>query len=175
MHKVETPDLVQGLINKDRKSFDILYKNYSSALYGVALRITRIDEVAEDVLQESFVKIYKNIHKYDESKGTLFTWILNICRNSAIDKIRYGREFKNVPFDSLDLNISNDTNPEVELANSELWALLDKLDNGHKEVLKLSYYFGYSHKEISEILKIPFGTVKSKIRIAIRELRKIYP
>lgn len=175
MQKVETPDLVQGLINKDRKSFDILYHNYSSALYGVALRITRINEVAEDVLQESFVKVYKNIHKYDSSRGTLFTWMLNICRNSAIDKIRYGRKVKNVPFDSLDLDISTETNPEIELANSELWTLLDKLDDEHKEVLKLSYYFGYSHKEISEILEIPFGTVKSKIRIAIRELRKIYP
>lgn len=175
MQKVETPDLVQGLIDKDRKSFDTLYQNYSSALYGIALRITKVNEVAEDVLQEAFVKIYKNIDRYDSSRGTLFTWMLNICRNSAIDKIRYGREIKNVPFDTLDLGLSAETNPELELANSELWKVLDNLNEDHKEVLKLSYYFGYSHKEISEILDIPFGTVKSKIRIAIRELRKIYP
>ena len=175
MQKVETIDLVEGLINKDRKSFDILYQNYSAALFGIALRITKVNEVAEDVLQEAFVKIYKNIKRYDSSRGTLFTWMLNICRNSAIDKIRYGSENNNIPFDSLDLDISAETNPEVELANTELWDLLDKLDDDHKEVLKLSYYFGYSHKEISEILDLPFGTVKSKIRIAIRELRKIYP
>lgn len=175
MQLTETQDLIEGLKNKDRNSYDMLYKNYSSILYGIALRITKRQETAEDVLQETFVKIFNNIHKYDSAKGTLFTWMLNICRNTSIDKIRYGKESVHIEFDSLELNLNTGTNPEIKLANAEMWELLEKLDNDHKEVLKLSYYYGYSHKDIAEKLNMPFGTVKSKIRIAIRELRKIYP
>jgi RNA polymerase sigma-70 factor (ECF subfamily) len=144
-------------------------------LYGIALRITKREEIAEDVLQETFVKIFKNIKNFDISKGTLFTWMLNICRNASIDKIRYKKESSKVPIDSMIHDMETGTNPEIEMANSEIWATLEKLTDEHKELLKLSYYYGYSHSEISEILDMPFGTVKSKIRIAIRELRKIYP
>lgn len=175
MQLTETQNLIEGLKNKERKSYDMLYKNYSSILYGIALRITKRQETAEDVLQETFVKIYNNILKYDSTKGTLFTWMLNICRNTSIDKIRYGKESVHIEFDLLKLNLNTGTNPEIELANAELWELLEKLDEDHKVVLKLSYYYGYSHKDIAAKLNMPFGTVKSKIRIAIRELRKIYP
>lgn len=139
------------------------------------MHITQKTDLAEDVLQETFIKVFKHVGKFDESKGTFFTWMLNICRNGAIDKIRYGKESKKIQFDSLNVDIISKTNPEIELANSELWNLLEKLDEEHKTILKLSYYYGYSHSEIAEKLDMPFGTVKSKIRIAIRELRKIYP
>lgn len=172
---LDTTELVQGLINKDRKAYDYLYDNYSSKLYGIALHITQKQDIAEDVLQETFIKVYKHIDKYDESRGTFFTWMLNICRNGAIDKIRYGKESRKIQFDSLLVDIATDENPEVKRANSELWEVLDKLEDDHKEILKLSYYYGYAHGEISEKLNLPLGTVKSKIRIALRELRKIYP
>ena len=172
---LDTTELVQGLINKDRKAYDYLYDNYSSKLYGIALHITQKQDIAEDVLQETFIKVYKHIDKYDESRGTFFTWMLNICRNGAIDQIRYGKESRKIQFDSLLVDIATDKNPEVKRANSELWEVLDKLEDDHKEILKLSYYYGYAHGEISEKLNLPLGTVKSKIRIALRELRKIYP
>jgi len=175
IEKISNIDLIKGLKAKDRKCYNYLYKNYSAKLYGIALHITQQTDIAEDVLQETFIKVFKFVHKFDDSKGTFFTWMLNICRNGAIDKIRYGKESKKIQFDSLNVDIVSETNPEISLANSELWTLLDKLDDDHKELLKLSYYYGYSHSEIAEKLNMPFGTVKSKIRIAIRELRKIYP
>lgn len=101
--------------------------------------------------------------------------MLNICRNGAIDKIRYGKESKKIQFDSLNVDIISETNPEIEFVNADLWNCLDRLDKDHKEILKLSYYYGYSHTEIAEKLDMPLGSVKSRIRIAIRELRKIYP
>lgn len=139
------------------------------------MHITQKSDIAEDVLQETFVKVFKYVHKFDDSKGTFFTWMLNICRNGAIDKIRYGKESKKIQFDSLNVDMVYETNPEVKLADSELWSVLDQLAPDHKEILKLSYYYGYSHSEIAKKLDMPFGSVKSKIRIAIRELRKIYP
>lgn len=163
------------MILKDKESYDYLYQNYSAKLYGIALHITQREEIAEDVLQETFIKVYTKVANYSEKKGTLFTWMLNICRNGAIDKIRYGKESRKISFDSLDIDISSDTNPEIKLANDELWKMLEQLDNDQKEILKLSYYYGYLHSEIAEKLNIPFGTVKSKIRIGIRELRNLYP
>lgn len=175
IEKLSKKELVKGLKAKNRDCYNYLYKNYSAKLYGIALHITQKTDLAEDVLQETFIKVFKHVGKFDESKGTFFTWMLNICRNGAIDKIRYGKESKKIQFDSLNVDIISKTNPEIELANSELWNLLEKLDEEHKTILKLSYYYGYSHSEIAEKLDMPFGTVKSKIRIAIRELRKIYP
>lgn len=172
---LDNNDLVQGLIRQDRKSYDYLYDQYSPKLYGIALHITQKKDIAEDVLQETFIKVYKNINKYDESKGNFLTWVLNICRNGAIDKIRYGQESRKIQFDSLNVNMTTGTDPEMKLADSELWAVLEELDDEHKEILKLSYYYGYSHTEIAEKLNMPLGSVKSKIRIALRELRKIYP
>ncbi|PKL80722.1 MAG: RNA polymerase subunit sigma-70 [Ignavibacteriae bacterium HGW-Ignavibacteriae-4] len=175
MEKLSNIDLINGLKKKDRKCYNYLYHNYSAKLYGIALHITQKADIAEDVLQETFIKVFKYVHKFDDSKGTLFTWMLNICRNGAIDKIRYGKESKKIQFDSLNVDMVSETNPEIELANAELWNCLNSLDKDHKEILKLSYYYGYSHSEISKKLGMPFGSVKSKIRIAIRELRKIYP
>ena len=152
-----------------------MYKNYSAKLYGIALQITQKQDIAEDVLQETFIKIFKHVDSFDNTKGTFFTWILNICRNGAIDKIRYGKERRKIQIDDLNVDIIADTNPEMQLANADLWKSLDALDKDYKEVLKLSFYYGYSHSEISKKLDMPFGTVKSKIRIALRELRKRYP
>ncbi len=175
IEKLSNIDLIKGLKAKDRNCYNNLYKNYSPKLYGIALHITQKTDIAEDVLQETFIKVFKHVNRFDDSKGTFFTWMLNICRNAAIDKIRYGKESKKIQFDSLNVDIVSETNPEIELANAELWRCLDSLENDHKEILKLSYYYGYSHSEIAKKLNMPFGSVKSKIRIAIRELRKIYP
>ena len=81
------------------------------------MHITQKTDLAEDVLQETFIKVFKHVGKFDESKGTFFTWMLNICRNGAIDKIRYGKESKKIQFDSLNVDIISKTNPEIELAN----------------------------------------------------------
>jgi len=168
-------DIVEGLKAKDRATYNYLYDNYSDKLFGIALNITQKKDIAEDVLQESFVKVYKNIGRFNPDRGSLFTWMLNITRNGAIDKIRYGQESRKIQFDTLNVNMDTETNPEIKRANQELWETLNELDDDHKEVLKLSYYYGFSHSDISEKLDMPLGSVKSKIRIALRELRKIYP
>ena len=86
-------ELVSLLKNKDANAYNVLYDNYSSALYGIVSRIIPAEEIAQDLLQDVFIKIWKNIEKYDTSKGRLFTWMLNIARNSAIDYSR-SKQFK---------------------------------------------------------------------------------
>jgi len=122
------------------------------------------------------VKIWKNGKSYDSSKGTLFTWMLNITRNTAIDKIRSKGYRKNGKNQILDHSVYNTEsknygiNPEVV----GLKELLNNLDDKYKEVVDLIYFNGYTQKEVSEHLELPLGTVKSRIRIALRELRELF-
>ncbi|HEY0272718.1 MAG TPA: sigma-70 family RNA polymerase sigma factor, partial [Chitinophaga sp.] len=81
-------ELVRGLKARDEKVFGYLYDHYSPALFGVALKVLGDENAAADVLQEVFLKIWRSIDRYDEDKGRLFTWMLNITRNTAIDSLR---------------------------------------------------------------------------------------
>ncbi len=109
MYKTLSPiaekDLVSLLKSKDKRGFELLYDNYSKVLYGIILKIVHSEPLAEDVLQDAFVKIWKNIDAYDASKGTLFTWILNVSRNTAIDKIRSQSYKSTTKIQSLDNNV----------------------------------------------------------------------
>src|SRR3712207_4079549 len=80
-------ELVRLLRQREKRGFTLLYDHYSSALYGIIRKIVRSEELAQDVLQDAFVKIWRGIDSYDASKGTLFTWILNVARNTAIDRV----------------------------------------------------------------------------------------
>lgn len=142
---------------------------YSPSLYGIALSIVKTEQDAGDVLQESFVKIWKNIKKFDENKGTIFTWMLNITRNTAIDKYRklkkiYQRE-KNEVIDS-GINFKNTDFIGIK-------ELVKKLRPEHVEVINEIYFKGATQQEASESLNLPLGTVKSRARAAMKELRKI--
>jgi RNA polymerase sigma-70 factor (ECF subfamily) len=88
--------------------------------------------------------------------------------------MRYGKGNVIIDYDTLDFTECSKTNPHIELVNKELWRSVKGLNIDHRKVIRLSYYYGFSHREISDKLNMPFGSVKSKIRLAIRELRKIY-
>ena len=156
---------------------EILYDNYSSALYGVILRIVQKDEIAEDVLQETCLKIWNNFKQYNASKGRLFTWIINVARNTAIDKIR-SREFANAAknrnvddsVDSVNLKQYHSFNPET----IGIKEMVNNLEKEHKEIIDLMYFKGYTQIEVALKLHIPLGTVKTRARTAIMKLRKYF-
>ncbi len=174
-HKIEEQELVAQLKKKDQKAIALLYDNYSAALYGVVLRVVQNEAVAEDTLQEVFVKIWKSIDNYDRSKGRLFTWMLNIARNSAIDVLRSKAYKKSEKVQSIDNTVYAEKNSAVQI-NIDLIGLREKvgaLKPDLKEVIDLVYFGGYTHKEAAEKLELPLGTVKTRIKIAIRELRNL--
>lgn len=148
---------------------------YSGALFGVISRIIPQTEVAEDLLQETFLKIWNSADAYDSSKGRLFTWMMNIARNLSIDKIR-SKDFKN---SNKNQDIENnvdfiDTQKEVTF-NADTIGLKDMVTSLKPEfnhVLDMVYFKGYTHVEAAEELDLPLGTVKTRIRMAIMELRK---
>jgi RNA polymerase sigma-70 factor (ECF subfamily) len=165
-------ELVSLLQQRSDHSFGYLYDNYSGALLGVVSAIVADQETARDVLQETFVNIWRKIESYDPTKGRLFTWMMNVARNAAIDKIRskgYQDSLKNLAIPDTDGNIGSATMPQP--ADTGLKKVLTKLKEDHRVLIDLSYFQGYTHEEIAKILKIPLGTVKTRIRSALTHLR----
>lgn len=174
-YKNET-DLVLALKNKDKVAFSYLYDNYSNALFGVIDRITQSNEIAEDVLQESFVKIWKNIDFYASDKGSIFTWMLNICRNMAIDTVRskaYKNESMNQNVEDNVYSVDRKEQVEAKVDHIGLKAIVSKLKPEHKLLIDKIYFEGYTQDEAAKELAIPLGTVKTRLRAAISQLRTV--
>lgn len=172
--KYSEEELVNLLKQNDKAAFSYLYDHYSGALFGIILKIINQDEeTSEDVLQEVFIKIWKKITTYDPLKGTLFTWMLNIARNTAIDKVR---TFKNVSIQSIDNNVhSVDKIHQHKSVEDKIGIkeIVNKLKPEYKTIIDLAYFGGYTQEEIAEELKLPLGTVKTRARAALIELRKV--
>jgi RNA polymerase sigma-70 factor (ECF subfamily) len=170
------PELISALKLRDEKAFSYLYDNYSGALYSIVKQIIQDTELANDVLQEVFVNIWRRIESYDPAKGRLFTWMLNIARNASIDTVR-SKRFQNSKknqelSDSVNRNsISNQVIlPDTD--NIGLRKTLENLKDEHRTLIELAYFKGYTHEEIAKMEGIPLGTVKTRIRNALLQLRQ---
>lgn len=162
------------LLDRTDQSFSYLYDNYSGALYGIINGIIPDQETVRDVLQEVFVNIWKKIELYDSTKGRLFTWMMNVARNAAIDKLRsrsYQDSLKNrsIPENTDTMLPGAVTGPQMD--DVGLKKVLMKLKDEHRVLIDLSYFQGYTHEEIAKALNIPLGTVKTRIRSALTNLR----
>jgi RNA polymerase sigma-70 factor (ECF subfamily) len=168
-------ELVSLLKDRDSKAFGYLYDNYSGALNTIILQILNDVELANDVLQEVFINIWKRIESYDPAKGRLFTWMLNIARNASIDLLRsknYQNSQKNRSLsDNVDVFVRGQTS-EMNIDSIGLKKVLEKLKEEHRILIELAYFKGYTHEEIAEIETIPLGTVKTRIRNALIQLRE---
>lgn len=174
--KYSEEELIYLLKKKDQTAFSYLYDNYSSVLYGIIYKMLENRELSEDVLQEAFIKIWNNFSNYDSVKGRLFTWMLNITRNLTIDIIR-SKEFKKQAkiqnSENTVNNISDKANPAESFDALGIRKHLALLKNDQKQIIDLAYFGGFTQDEISKKLNIPLGTVKTKMRTAIIELRKV--
>jgi RNA polymerase sigma-70 factor (ECF subfamily) len=168
-------ELVALLKNKEKRGFDYLYANYSTALFGIVNRIIPDEDDAKDVLQDVFVKIWNNIESYSPKKGRFFTWMLNLSRNMAIDKLRsanYKYHNKNLSMDEKIVNVFDKNQAHTENVNViGLRKVVSTLKVEYRELIELAYFSGFTQVEISEKLEIPLGTVKTRLRSAIKELR----
>ena len=169
-------ELISSLKTNSREAFEYLYDHYASALYGIILKIVKDEEKAADVMQDTFLKIWKNIGSYNVEKGSLFTWILNVARNTAIDRLRLDvKKEKSVSWDNIlesELGANVIFNPIP--ATIDIRAIVSKLLPEKSLLIDMVYFQGYTHEEVSEKLSLPLGTVKSRIRKALAELRDIF-
>jgi len=167
-------EIVYLLERGDKKAITLLYENYADSLFGVIKKIITDDETAQDVLQESFVKIWRYAKKYDASKAKLFTWLYRIAYNTAIDKTR---------------SLKNKKGKEVQIETSAVYKItsnalnqdvldikkhLSSLDEKYQIVINALFFEGMTQQEASDELEIPLGTIKSRLKIGLRELKKIY-
>ena len=159
------------------EGFNYIYKSYSPVLYGVICKIINDENTAQDILQEVFMKIWNNADKYDANKGRLYTWMLNIARNSAIDKLRSKGEIMKSKIQNNENIVDYLTDmmqTEQKTDTIGLHKIVSGLRPEYEVIIQLSYFKGYTFEEISGILSIPLGTVKTRMRSALMELRNLY-
>lgn len=167
-------EIVDLLERGDKKAITILYDNYADALYGVIKKIITDEDTAHDVLQESFIKIWRYSKKYDSNKAKLFTWLYRIAYNTAIDKIR---SLKNKGGNEVQFENSNVYKLSADELNQDVMDIqkhLGSLDEKYQIVINALFFEGMTQQEASEELDMPLGTVKSRLKIGLRELKKIY-
>lgn len=168
-------ELVSLLKSKDTKAFDALYNNYSSSLFAIISRIIPAEEIAQDILQDVFVKIWKSIDMYDKTKGRLYTWMLNIARNTSIDYSRskqFKSETKNQDIDNSVYEVNKQRSTSFNTDVIGLKEKVGKLKDDYRILIDLIYFKGFTQEETAKELNIPLGTVKTRVRAAIIELRK---
>lgn len=169
-------ELLEQIYKKDSKAFTALYDMYSKSLYGVIYNLLKNKEESEDVLQEVFVKIWKNIDSYNESKGRFFTWVLNIARNAAIDKLRskdHNKNLKNLSVDNFVHILDHNATVTNRIDAIGIREFVKKLKPVCVRIIELLFFKGYTQQEASEELAIPLGTVKTQNRNCISDLRTI--
>lgn len=167
-------EIVLELKAQNQLSFNRLYLKYASMLLGVISKLVSSREVAEDILQDTFIKIWKSIDQYDEEKGRLFTWMACLARNTAKDYLKgknFAKSIRNDDIDSMYSKINDFHYSRYNIDVIGLRELMGVLSDSQKQILNLVYFQGYTQLEVSDKLHIPLGTVKSKIRLAVKELR----
>lgn len=159
---------------RDKSALEYLYDNYSGAIYGVIHRIVRKEEIAEEVLQDVFLKLWDKFASYDATKGKLFTWMVNVARNQAIDKTRSREiinEQKTSGIENLVSRIDNEEYIEQKIDGIGVKDILKNLSEDQRFVVDHLYLKGYSQSELAEEFNIPLGTVKTRLRLAMQQLR----
>lgn len=166
-------ELVALLKQRAQPAFSYLYDHYSAALNSIIVNIVADTNIAADVLQEVFVKVWRQIEQYDPEKGRLFTWMHKIARSTAIDLVRSKNWRNHKRNNSLtdEYNSIADQNQHPSEKNG-LRKLVQSLKEDHKILVELSYFQGYTQDEIAQMLQLPLGTVKTRLRAALIQLRQ---
>ena len=170
-------ELVLLLKQQSREAFNYLYKQYGAVLFGVICKVIYDEATAEDVLQEVFVKIWTNIGQYDAKKGRIYTWMINIARNASIDKLRSKGEImkgKIQKGEDVVSNLERGLKTEQVTDTIGLRKMVATLKPEYETIINLAYFKGYTLDEISKTLGLPLGTVKTRMRSGIQQLREVF-
>ncbi|WP_305661239.1 RNA polymerase sigma factor [Daejeonella sp.] len=175
--RISEDKLIEGLKNMEGSAMSALYRMYSDSLYRVISTIVVIEEVAQDLLQETFIKIWKSFKQYDPGKGRLYTWMARLARNISIDYLR-SVNYRNY---TVSENLSESTqqiDQKFQVSyNPELIGVKDMtniLNEDQRLALDLIYFKGYTHVQAAEELNITVGILRSRLQSSITELRRTF-
>jgi RNA polymerase sigma-70 factor (ECF subfamily) len=177
MIRGEAEDLLERVASGDRAALLALYDHASGVLMAVAMRVTGARPEAEEVVQDAFVRAWREASSFDRSRGSALAWLITLTRNRAIDTLR-SRKRRAIHEDQASEADPPEAPPSPELALVEarraaaVRVALDTLRPEHRVVLDLAYFSGLSHSEIADRLGQPLGTVKTRILQAVRQLRE---
>jgi RNA polymerase sigma factor (sigma-70 family) len=166
--------IIELLKAQDERAIGLLYDHYADALFGVAIKVTKDEVLAQDVLQESFVKIWKNASKYDSNKARLFTWLFRVVQNTAIDAVRSRQRKKTKEVQIDDSNVYHLQSTKFAIEHLDIASHAAGLEDKYRVVIDALFFQGMTQQEASDELNIPLGTVKSRLKIGLRELRKLF-
>lgn len=162
----------------DRRAFDELYRRSSGRLYAICLSLLRKEDLAEDVLQDAFVKIWHRSPSFDPSKGTAMTWMISIARNRALDLLRSAHVQADLVVDEYqDEDFASGAHSpavatEIDASTKAVMECLGELKEQQQRCIMMAYYYGHTHEELSKLLQTPLGTVKAWIRRGLEKLRE---
>lgn len=173
---VDIDNLIKRFKNKDELAFEKLYSMYNESIHGVIYNIVRDTAISDEILQDVFIKAWNKADTYSSKKGRFFTWILNIARNSAIDKLRskaFKQSKENLNSDFfVDIVISkDDLNKQTDAIG--LRKYVAQLGEKCKVIIEFLYFKGFTQKETAENLNVPLGTIKTRNRNCIQQLRNV--
>ena len=162
----------------DRRAFEELYRRYSAAAFGLAFRVIGQEVLAQDVVHDSFLALWRAPQAFDPSRGSFRTFFLSLVHHRAVDIVRREERFRRHvarmnPGPVADEDVAENVVREAWLAvrRSQVVAALDQLIPEQRQVLELAYFGGYTHKEIAQKMDVPLGTVKGRMRIGLEKMR----
>lgn len=180
----EDDRLVTALRKRDVKALEVLYDRYGDYVYSVSLRVVGDSQVAEDVSQEVFLRLWRRPDLFDASRGRFVTWLLSVARNKAIDERRSrGRRFRHenppgvgsIDSDDMPAKTAEDPVDSALLTDDRIviQRALALLPAEQRTAIQLAYFGGYTQQEIADGLKQPLGTIKTRIRLGLQKLRVV--
>ncbi len=169
--EIDTSAAISLIRDRNEQGLNLVYDSYADALYSIIYRIVRKDEESKEVLQNVFLKVWNNIHMFDDSKATVFTWMASIARNAAIDTSR-SKGFKNDK-NNQSLSISDyGLAVSSKVSNGDMDKITKALPEKYKILVEKMFLEGYTQQEIADHFEMPLGTVKTRLREAMNILRE---
>ena len=169
--------LLEGIAYGNENDLALLYQRYGGLAYSLAVRIVGDLHGAEDVVQESFLNVWRMANSFNTKRGSARTWLLSVVHHKAIDacRRRRGRPADVLSPDSIPIPMEVDVWEEVanNLDREVLNAALSQIPAEQRQAIEMAYFGGYTHREISELKHVPLGTVKGRIRIGMEKLRDL--
>jgi RNA polymerase sigma-70 factor, ECF subfamily len=171
-------EVMQLVQRGDPRAFELLYDRHGGAAYSLAYRIVGRQGPAEDVVQEALLSIWRSRLRYDQTRGSVRTWILGIVHNRAIDALRRSavHDRRREPLDVVEETHETGERTDVEVARREearrVRGALDTLPTEQRQTIELAYFGGFTHTQIAELLGEPVGTVKGRMRLGLEKMRR---
>jgi RNA polymerase sigma-70 factor, ECF subfamily len=170
-------DLMQLVRRGHAPAFEVIYERHSQAAFSLAYRMAGTRGVAEDVVQDAFLSIWRSGARYERTRGSVRTWVLGIVHHRAIDALRrsFVHERRRASDEGIEERLETGERTDVEAARHEeastVRAALDHLPSEQSQVIELAYFGGFTHTEIAAMLDTPVGTVKGRMRLGLEKMR----